>query len=170
LKFLQNLGQRFNLLEEIFVTLLLLSMIFLAALQIFMRTLFDSGFVWADPLLRYLVLWAGMFGAVLATKHGKHITIDIFSHFLPDRGALWLHLLLNLFAAVVCAFLSWAAFLFIKNEIAFGSGREIIGIPVWVLNLVFPFAFSLMAGRFSAKVYERSLTILQPKIGSSGSL
>ncbi len=170
MKFLQNLGQRLNLLEEFFISLLLLAMIFLAVLQIFMRALFDSGFIWADPLLRHLVLWAGMFGAVLATKHSKHITIDIFSHFLPDRGALWLNLILNLFAAVVCAVLTWAAFLFIKNEIAFGSGRELVGIPVWVLNLVFPFAFGLMAGRFSVKVYEQILTILQPKISTSGSL
>ena len=169
LKLLKNLGRRLNLVEEIFISLLLLAMIFLAVLQIFMRILFDGGFVWADPLLRHLVLWAGMFGAALATKHGKHITIDIFSHFLPDRGALWLNLVLNLFATVVCGFLTWAAFLFIKNEIAFDSGRVLVGIPVWVLNLIFPLAFALMAGRLSAKVYDQSVMLLQPKISSSGS-
>ncbi|MCD6430200.1 MAG: TRAP transporter small permease [Deltaproteobacteria bacterium] len=169
MKILKNLGRCFNLVEEIFISLLLLAMIFLAVLQIFMRILFDGGFVWADPLLRHLVLWVGMFGAALATKHGKHITIDVFSHFLPDRGALWLNLVLNLFAAVVCGFLTWAAFLFIKNEIAFDSGRALVGIPVWVLNLIFPLAFALMAGRFSVKVYDQSVTLLQFKISSSGS-
>ena len=169
LKLLKNLGRRLNLVEEIFISLLLLAMIFLAVLQIFMRILFDGGFVWADPLLRHLVLWAGMFGAALATKHGKHITIDIFSHFLPDRGALWLNLVLNLFATVVCGVLTWAAFLFIKNEIAFDSGRVLIGIPVWVLNLIFPLAFALMAGRFSVKIYDQSVMLLQTKTSSSGS-
>ncbi len=169
MKLLKNFGRRLNLVEEIFISLLLLAMIFLAVLQIFMRILFDSGFVWADPLLRHLVLWAGMLGAALATKHGKHITIDIFSHFLPAQGALWLNLVLNLFAAVVCGFLTWAALLFIKNEIAFDSGRVLVGIPVWVLNLIFPLAFALMAGRFSAKVYDQGVTLLQPKISSSGS-
>ena len=170
MKILKNLGRRLNLVEEILVSLLLLAMIFLASLQIFMRILFDSGFVWADPLLRHLVLWAGMLGAALATKHGKHITIDVFSHFLPDRGALWLHLVLNLFAAVVCGFLTWAAFLFIKNELAFGSGRILVGIPVWVLNLIFPFAFALMAARFSTKVYDQGVTLLQPQNSSSRSI
>ena len=170
LKILKNLGRRLNQIEEIFISLLLLGMIFLASLQIFMRTLFDSGLVWADPLLRYLVLWVGMLGAALATRYGKHITIDIFSHLLPDRGALWLNLILNLFAAVVCGFLTWAALSFIKNEIAFGSGRELIGIPVWALNLIFPFAFALMAARFSAKVYEHGVTLLQSKSSSSRSI
>ena len=162
MKILKNLGRRLNLVEEIFISLLLLTMIFLASLQIFMRILFDSGLVWADPLLRHLVLWVGMFGAALATKHGKHITIDIFSHLLPDRGALWLNLFLNLFAAVVCGFLTWAALLFIKNEIAFDNGRALVGIPVWVLNLIFPIAFALMAGRFAAKVYGHGVTLHRP--------
>ena len=144
-------------------------MIFLASLQIFMRILFDSGLVWADPLLRHLVLWVGMLGAALATRYGKHITIDVFSHLLPIRGVFWLNLFLNLFAAVVCAFLTWAAFLFIKNELAFGSGRELIGIPIWVWNLIFPFAFALMSVRFSAKVYIHGVNLLHPQTSSSGS-
>ncbi|MEA3332221.1 MAG: TRAP transporter small permease [Pseudomonadota bacterium] len=170
MKILKNLGCRFNQIEELFISLLLLAMIFLASLQIFMRILFDSGLVWADPLLRHLVLWVGMLGAALATRYGKHITIDIFSHLLSARGALRLNLVLNFFAAVVCGFLTWAAFLFIKNEIAFGSGRELVGIPVWGWNLIFPFAFALMTVRFSAKIYEHGVTLLQPKSNSSRSI
>ena len=167
MKILKNLGRRFNQLEEIFISLLLLAMIFLASLQIFIRTFFDSGLVWADPLLRHLVLWVGMLGAALATRNGKHITIDIFSHLLPARGLLWLNLVLNLFAAVVCGFLTWAAFTFIKNEIAFSSGRELVGIPVWAWNLIFPFAFALMTARFSAKVFDNGVPLLHPQNSSS---
>lgn len=169
-KGLKNLAHCFNQIEEAFIVSLLLAMIFLASLQIFLRTFFDSGFVWADPLLRHLVLWAGMLGAALATKYGKHITIDVLSHLLPSRGALWLNLFLNIFAAVVCSFLTWAAFSFIKNEIAFDSGRLLVGIPVWALNLIFPFAFALMAGRFSAKVFNQGVSLLKPQSSSSGSI
>lgn len=170
MQLLKNLSYRFNQIEEIFISFLLLAMIFLASLQIFMRISFDSGLVWADPLLRHLVLWVGMLGAALATRYGKHITIDVFSHLLPVRGAFWLNLFLNIFAAVVCGFLTWSAFLFIKNEIAFASGRELIGISVWVLNLIFPFSFALMAVRFSAKVYDQGITLLRPKNCSSRSI
>ncbi|MBN2808090.1 MAG: TRAP transporter small permease subunit [Deltaproteobacteria bacterium] len=166
--FLKNLGRRLSQFEELFIASLLLVMIFLAVLQIFLRIFFDSGLVWADSMLRYLVLWVGMSGAALATKQNKHITIDIFSHFLSARGALWLHLLLNLFAAVVCGFLVWAAFLFIKNEIYFDSGRVLLTIPVWGLNLIFPFAFSLMAARFVVKVYALILALRPSQVSFSG--
>src|SRR5690606_12731212 len=38
------------------------SLVVLAGLQIVMRNIFESGFVWIDPLLRILVLWVGMLG------------------------------------------------------------------------------------------------------------
>ncbi|MCK5783483.1 MAG: TRAP transporter small permease [Desulfobacterales bacterium] len=168
MKILKNFGRRFNLIEEMFLSLLLLVMILLAVVQIFMRVFFDSGLVWADPLLRHFVLWAGMLGAALATRYGNHITIDIFSHLLPDKGVLQLNLLLNLFAAVVCGFLTWSAFLFIKNEVAFGGGRELLGVPVWIFNLIFPFSFALMSGRFLAKAYGCAVSLRHPEISSSG--
>ena len=42
--------------EDALRAFLLTAMILLAGTQILMRNLFDSGFVWIDPLLRVLVL------------------------------------------------------------------------------------------------------------------
>jgi TRAP-type C4-dicarboxylate transport system permease small subunit len=40
--------------EEAFLCLLLVAMILLACVQIFLRTFYSSGILWADPLLRYM--------------------------------------------------------------------------------------------------------------------
>jgi TRAP-type C4-dicarboxylate transport system permease small subunit len=133
--------------EETFLCLLLTSMILLACVQIFLRFFFSGGFAWADPLLRYMVLWAGLFGAAVATKKGKHISIDIISHLLPDRCKPWLQALLNLFSAGVCGVLTYAAINFVRDE-AFYGGRGLLDIPSWGLNLVFPVAFGLISLRF----------------------
>ena len=133
--------------EEAFLCTLLTGMIVLACVQIFLRFFFSTGFVWADPLLRYLVLWAGLFGAAVATKQGKHITIDIFSHLLPVQYQAWLQALLNLFATAVCTMLTYAAIIFVRDEAAYG-GRALLDIPSWGLNLIFPLAFAIIAFRF----------------------
>ncbi|MDE2237792.1 MAG: TRAP transporter small permease subunit, partial [Elusimicrobia bacterium] len=44
----------------------------LAFLQVLRRELFGSGALWADPLLRSLVLWVGFLGAALAAAEDKH--------------------------------------------------------------------------------------------------
>ena len=134
-------------LEEAFLCGLLSGMIILACVQIFLRFFFSSGFVWADPLLRYMVLWAGLFGAAVATKQGKHITIDIISHMLPEQYQSWLQALLNLFATGVCSILTYAAVIFVRDEAAYG-GRALLDIPSWGLNLVFPLAFCIISFRF----------------------
>ena len=50
-----------NWTEAAFVCFLLVAMVLLACVQIFLRTFYSSGIFWADPLLRYMVIWAGLF-------------------------------------------------------------------------------------------------------------
>ena len=140
-------------LEEVFLCLLLSAMIILACVQIFFRFFFAGGFTWADPLLRYLVLWAGLFGASVATKQGKHISIDVLSHLLPDNLKPWLQAFLNLFAAAVCGILTYAAIRFVRDEAMYG-GQGVLLIPSWALNIVFPIAFGFITLRFLMQTFH----------------
>jgi TRAP-type C4-dicarboxylate transport system permease small subunit len=146
-KFFIRIGTILNWTEEAFLCLLLLAMILLACVQIFLRTFYASGILWADPLLRYMVVWAGLFGAAVATKQSKHISIDIISHLVPEQFMPWLRVLLNFFSAAVCIILTYAAVKFVRDEALFG-GRSILDIPSWGLNIIYPLAFGVIAGRF----------------------
>jgi TRAP-type C4-dicarboxylate transport system permease small subunit len=146
-KFFTHIGNLLTWTEEAFLCLLLLAMILLACVQIFLRTFYSSGILWADPLLRYLVVWAGLFGAAVATKQTKHISIDIISHLVPEQFMPWLRVLLNLFSASVCIFLTYGAVTFVRDEALYG-GRGILDIPSWELNMVYPLAFGIIACRF----------------------
>lgn len=146
-KFLAATLHTISWIEEAFLCLLLSAMIILACVQIFFRFFFSGGFAWADPLLRYLVIWAGLFGAAVATKNGKHISIDILSHLLPDRFKPWLQVVLNFISAGVCCMLTYAAVNFVRDEALYG-GRGLLHIPSWALNLVFPIAFGFISLRF----------------------
>ena len=146
-KFFTHIGNLLTWTEEAFLCLLLLAMILLACVQIFLRTFYASGILWADPLLRYLVVWAGLFGAAVATKQSKHISIDIISYLVPEQFMPWLRVLLNFFSASICIILTYAAVKFVRDEALYG-GRGILDIPSWQLNIVYPLAFGIIAGRF----------------------
>lgn len=133
--------------EEAFLCLLLFAMILLACVQIFLRVFYASGYLWADPLLRYMVIWVGLFGASVATKRSKHISIDIISHLVPEQFKPWLLAFINFFSAAVCMVLTYAAIIFVRDE-AFYGGRALLDIPSWMLNLAYPIAFGLISGRF----------------------
>lgn len=133
--------------EQAILCTLLLAMIGLACAQIFLRTFFSGGLVWADPLLRYLVLWSGLIGAVTATGKGKHIALDILGGRLPESLAPYVSLASHLFCSVTAAGLSWASWLFLKGEIEFSSPGP-LGLPLWFWNTIFPTAFALITLKY----------------------
>jgi TRAP-type C4-dicarboxylate transport system permease small subunit len=166
-KFFTLIGSLFSWTEEALLCLVLLAMILLACTQIFLRTFYSSGILWADPLLRYMVIWAGLLGAGVATKQAKHISIDIISHIVPEMLIPWMRFLLNIFSAIVCFILTYAAIKFVRDEALYG-GRGVLDIPSWGLNLIYPLAFGIIAFRFlSLALKDLAHIVLNKPTGSA---
>ena len=53
--------------EDLFIALLLTATMMLAFFQIVQRNLMGTGIAWGDILIRVMVLWLGMAGAMAAT-------------------------------------------------------------------------------------------------------
>jgi TRAP-type C4-dicarboxylate transport system permease small subunit len=135
-------------LEEYLLSTLLLAMIVIACLQIVLRSVFSSGLPWADPFLRYLVLWSGLFGAVVATRMSKHIAIDLISHLVPELFLHWLQIVIQFFSMAVCLVLTYASTVFVINEASYGGDQSVLGLSSWQLNIIFPVAFALISLHF----------------------
>lgn len=133
--------------ESVLLCLLLSLMILLACVQIILRTFFAGGLLWADPLLRYLVLWCGLLGAVSATSQGKHIALDITGNRLPKTIEPWITLATSLFCTLAAGGLTCAGWRFLQSEIEFG-GAGPLTLPLWFWNGIFPVAFGLIALKY----------------------
>ena len=86
--FLGRLEWAGKLAEDALLVLILSTMVLLAAGQIILRNFLDVGFIWGDELLRMLVLWLAVAGALAASRSDKHISIDVLNRFLPERATL----------------------------------------------------------------------------------
>ena len=136
-----------HVLEDSFLIMLLGSMIFLAVTQIVLRNVFDSGLQWIDPLLRLLVLWVGMAGAMVATREDHHISIDVFTRTMSIRVQQTVRVFTDVFTCLVAAIIAYHAVRLIlmdreAESIAFAS------IPSWVCELILPLAFGVIALRY----------------------
>jgi C4-dicarboxylate transporter, DctQ subunit len=126
-------------------------MVILAFLQVVLRNLFDYGLLWADPLLRHLVLWVGFIGASLATKEGRHISIDVFGRLLKGRWKELNAIIINTFACFISVYLAEAAWRFVMEEKDFGTA--IFGsTPAWYFQIIIPIGFALIALRFFIRI------------------
>jgi TRAP-type C4-dicarboxylate transport system permease small subunit len=133
--------------EQTLITILLSLMIAIAFLQIVLRNIFATGITWADPLVRNLVLWVGFVGAAIATREGKHITIDVLPQRVPQQVKAIIGIIIQVFAAFICALLTFASVKFVRNEALMGS-ITFAGIPAWVPQLILPITFGIMSLRF----------------------
>jgi TRAP-type C4-dicarboxylate transport system permease small subunit len=133
--------------EDAALALVLGLMILLAPLQIFLRNFFDAGITWADPLLRVLVLWVGLLGAVAASRGNRHITIDVLSKLISERAQAAVGVVIGLFTAVISAIVAYHAGRFVATEHSYES-VAFSGIQAWIFEIIIPFAFGVIALRY----------------------
>lgn len=134
-----------HLLENSLLVTALIAMLLIAIMQILMRNFFDSGFLWAESVLRILVLWVAMLGALVATREKNHITIDALTRFLPGRKIILL--VSNLAASVICGVVAWYAFEFVSYEY---QDQTVVfaNVPTWLCQSILPIGFTGMSLRF----------------------
>lgn len=134
--------------EDSFLAILLTAMICLAGAQIVLRNFFESGLSWANPLLRLLVLWVGLAGAMVATREDHHISIDVLIRSLPLRVKLTVRVFVDIFSATVTAVIAYHAARMVQMDME----AEVIAfaeVPAWVCELIIPLAFGVIALRYA---------------------
>lgn len=147
--------------ENVALVSLLTSLMLIAVGQIVLRQVFSTGIIWADELVKIIVLWLAMFGAVAAARDNRHIRIDALSHLLPAAFVRYTRVFVDLFAAVVCAVVAWQAFRYMQLEIEF-EDTVLIDTPAWIAHAVIPAAFALMSYRFVVGAVARVANIKLP--------
>ena len=163
MKIFQSIDSLIAKIEGALIVFILSSMILLSFSQVILRNFFEQGLPWADLLLRQLVLWVAFLGASLATRENRHLSIDFLKHFLPSHWNSHLLFIPLIFTSITSAYLTCFAWVFVSNEKE--SGTMLYGdIPLWIFQIILPFAFCLISIRFFGKALEvvtisfRSLT------------
>ncbi len=149
-----QLDNKISRVEQTLITVLLTVMILTAFSQIVLRNFFAAGIDWGDALVRYLVVWVAFIGAAIATREGKHITIDILSRWFTGAGSVAIQALICFFSAAICALLSVAAIKFVWIEAQMGN-IAFFKLPGWVPGLIIPITFGLMTLRFMMGMFNK---------------
>jgi TRAP-type C4-dicarboxylate transport system permease small subunit len=140
---------------------LLLLLISIAVLQILLRNLFDSGILWGDFLVRILLLWIGLVGAMVASRQGNNINIDLVTRYLPPRVQCMVNFIVDLFTAMVCVIVAYYSLNFVQMEFTYG-GSAFAQVPLWLCQTIIPFAFTVIALRYLLLSFTNFLKLIKP--------
>lgn len=99
----------------------------------------------ADELLIYTMIWIVLLGAVLATRHQAHLTIDLLPASLNPNAALMLRILTTLVTAGIAGITAWYSWAFVAKIGSMGQTSMGLGLPITVPHLAIFVGFSGIA-------------------------
>jgi C4-dicarboxylate transporter DctM subunit len=138
-------------LEDSVASLALLAMVILPLLEIIWRRAFGQGIPASGPIVQHLTLWVGFLGAAIAARDGKLLALATGT-FIPQ--GLWRRaadILAAAFGACSALILAWGGYQMVMSEREAGANIG-AGIQTWVVQLVLPIAFALIAARIVWRV------------------
>ena len=136
-----------NKIEDWLLISMLAAMVILAVIQIAYRNISGGGVAWIDPLLRMLVLWVALSGAVIASRTDNHIRIDFFAKYLSGKYYFYIKRVVHAYCVIICAVIAWYSINFVQMDYEYET-EAFAGIPAWITELIIPVAFGLMAFRY----------------------
>ncbi|NOR18634.1 MAG: TRAP transporter small permease subunit [Xanthomonadales bacterium] len=147
--------------EDTLLLIILLGMVLLAGSQILLRNFFDYSLFWGDEMLRMMVLWITIAGGLAASRMDKHISIEVLDRFLPARAQLLAKIIIDIFTASVCGLFAWHSGRFVMSSYEFGD-TLMNSAPAWMLQIILPIGFGLMAYRHLVLALKRSFEQAKP--------
>ncbi len=143
-------------LEQSFLTLLLSGLIVLASTQILLRNGFSIGLAWGDGLVRLMVLWLALLGAIAASRDNRQIKIDLLSRSLSEPLQRVARITTDLFTAIVTGLLAWHSWRFVQDSRIYGD-TLLDDWPAWVFQLILPIGFGLICYRYVLRAVQQLL-------------
>ena len=110
--------------------------------QVVMRYVFSSPFMWAEEVARYLLVWISCLGSAYAVRKGMHISIAFVKEMFPGHVRVLLTILSNIIVIVffvLCIYHGW-----IDSIEEWAQRTAAMQIPMTFPKLAIPVGFGLM--------------------------
>ena len=133
--------------EDSVLVALLMIIVGMAVVQIILRNLFGGGIIWGDIMVRILVLWIAMTGAMIASRRGDHINIDVLTRYLPPKARRFVTGIIAMVTAGICSVTAYYSVSFVNGEFTYG-GKAFASVPVWVCAVIIPLGFAIIGLRY----------------------
>ena len=143
-----NPGRFINRLEEILIAWLLGFMTLLTFVQVVLRYVFNSGWVWSLEATTYSFAALVLVGMSYGVRTQAHIAVDLVTRKLPTMPSA----IVKLTATVVCVayalLMLYGSSIFVSSLYTLGNLARDVPAPKWLLTMTMPLGFILLTWRF----------------------
>ena len=121
--------------EEILSGIFMVLMFLATFANVVARYFFNSPILWAEEFSRYAFIWVVFLGAVVCTKHKRHIGIDSVVKVLPSHVQPWVNLAADLLTLALMVIIIWYGWILTRSAT---QTTATLQIPQYVIYIVVP--------------------------------
>jgi TRAP-type C4-dicarboxylate transport system permease small subunit len=121
--------------EEILSGIFMVLMFLATFANVVARYFFNSPILWAEEFSRYAFIWVVFLGAVVCTKHKRHIGIDSVVKVLPGHVQPWVNLAADLLTLALMVIIIWYGWILTRSATQITATLQ---IPQYVIYIVVP--------------------------------
>ncbi|MEW6157566.1 MAG: TRAP transporter large permease subunit [Verrucomicrobiota bacterium] len=131
--------------ENLALTFCLALLVLLPLLEIVLRA-FRTGIPSGSEIIKHFTLFIGMLGGAVAARQNRLLALSTLSNLLPESFRKTAQVFSAAFATAITAILAGASLIFVNAE---RQGGAVLGygIPLWIVQLILPLGFGLIALR-----------------------
>lgn len=135
--------------EEWLIALILGAMTTLSFVQVVLRYVFNTGFIWQLEVNTYLFSWLVMIGISYCVRVRAHIGVDALVRMLPPRGRRAVGILVVGLALAYTCLMLYGSVDYIQKLHMINVEAEDIPIATWKLSICLPLGFALLFVRIA---------------------
>ena len=133
--------------EEIFLVSTLFFSVALIFTQVVMRYVFSNSIYWSEELARYLFIWQAWIAASFATKHSKHINLDVVVNLCPGVVQEFLYWVTHVLWLSFALYMTWKSAALTNTIFSRKTISAAMQIRMGWVYLAVPFGCALMSFR-----------------------
>jgi C4-dicarboxylate transporter DctQ subunit len=134
--------------EEFAMAFLLAFMTLLTFIQVVLRYVFNSGWVWSLEATTYAFAALVLVGMSYGVRTKSHIAVDLVTRRLPPKLRHVAAIAAVAFCLLYCGMMLYGSAIFVERLAALGNDARDIPVAKWILTLVMPLGFTLLGYRF----------------------
>lgn len=127
-------------------------MIVIAFIEVLRRYILGKSFIWADDLIRYLIIYVGFVGGAAAYKDNNLAALDLLTQHFPQKIQIIVEIIVNTIVTATVIFLLYYSIQAVgapSIKYSVGVGLK---IALWIPYMALPIGFGVML-LFSAEKY-----------------
>ena len=123
--------------------------------NVVMRYAFKASVIWAEEMVRYIMIWVTFIGASLCIRHNIHVKIEILQNKLPFKWAKIQATVIYVICIAGSIFLAYLGVVMTARiATSLQTSPTLTWFPMWIVNLAIP-----LFGILAVKDYTQLLVL-----------